>query len=92
MMVLFGQSSGPVPPFELNLLNPKGSLYVTRPGLPHYIATRDELVWRAADILGWIADHCLKVHIDRTYSLRDAAKAHQDLEGRKTSGKVVIKP
>ena len=92
MMVLFGQSSGPIPPFELNLLNPKGSLYVTRPGLPHYIATRDELVWRARDILGWVADNRLKVHIDRTYSLQDAAKAHQDLEGRKTSGKVLIKP
>jgi len=92
MMVLFGQSSGPVPPFELNLLNPKGSLYITRPGLPHYIATREELVWRAGDVLRWISDHSLKVRIDRTYSLRDVAKAHQDLEQRKTSGKVVIIP
>jgi NADPH:quinone reductase len=92
MMVLFGQSSGPVPPFEPTLLNSKGSLYVTRPGLPHYIATREELVWRAGDVLGWVADNRLKVRIDRTYSLQDVAKAQQDLEERKTSGKVIIKP
>lgn len=92
MMVLFGQSSGPVPPFDLSTLNQKGSLYVTRPGLPHYIASRDELAWRAGDVLGWIAGNQLKVRIDRTYSLQDAAQAHRDLEGRKTAGKVILKP
>ncbi len=92
MMVLFGQSSGPVPPLELTQLNAKGSLYITRPGLPHYIATRDELLWRAGDVLKWVADQRLKVRIDRTYPLQEVARAHQDLEGRKTSGKVIIKP
>jgi NADPH2:quinone reductase len=92
MMVLFGQSSGPVPPFELNLLNSKGSLYVTRPGLPHYTATREELLWRAGDVLGWVADNRLKVRVDSVYPLREAAKAQQSLEQRKTSGKVILQP
>jgi NADPH2:quinone reductase len=92
MMVLFGQSSGPVPPFELNLLNPKGSLYITRPGLPHYTATREELLWRAGDVLGWVADKRLKVRVDRVYPLQEAAKAQQALEQRKTSGKIILQP
>ena len=92
MMVLFGQSSGSVPPFELSTLNPKGSLYITRPGLPHYTATADELQWRAGDVLGWVADGSLKVRVDRIYPLKEAAKAQQALEGRETAGKVILQP
>jgi NADPH2:quinone reductase len=92
MMVLFGQSSGPVPPLEPSLLNSKGSLYLTRPGLAHYTATQEELLWRAGDILGWVSDSSLKVHIDRTYPLREAAEAHRALEARQTVGKVLLQP
>lgn len=92
MMVLFGQSSGPVAPFEPGILNSKGSLYITRPGLPHYIASREELVWRAGDVLGWVADHRLKLRVDRTYLLKEAARAHQALENRQTAGKVILQP
>jgi NADPH2:quinone reductase len=90
MMVLFGQSSGPVPPFDLSALNAKGSLYITRPGLPHYTATPDELLWRSRDVFQWVAEGSLKVRIDRIYPLTEAAKAQQALEGRKTSGKVLF--
>jgi NADPH2:quinone reductase len=90
MMVLFGQSSGTVPPFELNILNGKGSLFVTRPSLGHYTLTREELLWRAGDVLNWIDSGKLKLRIDRTYPLADAAQAHRDLEGRKTAGKLVL--
>jgi NADPH2:quinone reductase len=89
-MVLFGQSSGPVPPFDLNTLNGKGSLYVTRPSLGHYVAQRDELLWRAGDVLKWIASGQLKLRIDRSYPLAEAAAAHRDLEARKTAGKVLL--
>jgi NADPH2:quinone reductase len=92
MMVLFGQSSGPVAPFEANILNSKGSLYLTRPGLPHYTASREELLWRAGDVLAWVADKSLRVRVDRVYPLKDSAKAHQALEGRQTSGKVILQP
>ena len=92
MMVLFGQSSGTVPPIDPGILNPKGSLYLTRPGLAHYTATREELMWRAGDILKWVSEENLKIHIDKTYPLTEAAQAHQALEGRKTSGKVLIQP
>ena len=92
MMVLCGQSSGPVAPFDLQVLNQKGSLYVTRPTLGHYIATRDELLERASDVLGWVQDGSLKVRIDRKYVLRDAAQAHRDLESRKTTGKLLLIP
>jgi NADPH:quinone reductase len=92
MMVLFGQSSGPVLPIDPGVLNAKGSLYLTRPGLPHYTASRDELLWRAGDVLGWLADKSLKLRIDRIYPLKEAAKAQEALEGRKTSGKVLLQP
>jgi NADPH:quinone reductase len=92
MMVLFGQSSGPVPPFDLNVLNQKGSLYVTRPGLPHYTANRNELLWRSGDIMKWASQGSLNVRIDRIYSLRDVALAHRALEARETAGKVLLKP
>jgi NADPH:quinone reductase len=92
MMVLFGQSSGPVPPIDMNVLNQKGSLYVTRPGLAHYTANRDELQRRAGDIMQWISDGSLKIRIDRTFSLKDAAQAHHALEARETAGKVLLLP
>ena len=92
MMVLFGQSSGPVPPMEPGTLNAKGSLYLTRPGLPHYTANRDELLWRAGDLFQWIANKSLSIRIDRTYPLKAAAQAHQALESRQTAGKVLIQP
>jgi NADPH2:quinone reductase len=90
MMALFGQSSGPVPPFDPSILNAKGSLFLTRPGLPNYLLTREELLWRAGDVLGWIASGALKLRIGHTYPLADAAAAHRDLEGRKTTGKVLL--
>jgi NADPH2:quinone reductase len=92
MMVLFGQSSGAVAPFDPNVLNPKGSLYLTRPSLAHYAATRKELEWRAGDVLSWINEGKLKLRIDRTYPLAQAADAHRDLEGRKTAGKLILLP
>lgn len=90
LLALFGQSSGPVPPFDLNVLNGKGSLFVTRPSLGHYTATRDELLWRASDVFRWIAEGKLKLRIDRAYPLADAAAAHRDLEGRRTAGKLLL--
>ncbi len=92
MMVLFGQSSGPVPPFDLGLLNVMGSLYVTRPSLGVYVAARAELVARAADLFGWIAAGRLKLRVEHAYPLRDAAAAHRALEGRRTTGKVLLLP
>jgi len=92
MMVLFGQSSGPVAPIDPNILNGKGSLFLTRPALGHHCATREELLWRAGDVLGWIASGKLKLQIDRTYKLADAAQAHRDLEGRATAGKLLLLP
>ena len=92
MMVLFGASSGPVPPFDLSILNPKGSLYVTRPSLGHYIATTEELQRRAEDVLGWIAERKLKVNIGLELPLAEAAEAHRALEGRRTTGKVLLIP
>ena len=92
LMVLFGQSSGPVPPVDLNILNPKGSLYVTRPSMGFYTATRDELLWRAGDLLKWIGAGELDVRVDRTVPLAQAADAQRALEGRETSGKVLLVP
>ncbi len=91
-LVLFGQSSGPVPPVDLNILNPKGSLYVTRPSLAHYTATRDELLWRAGDVMQGIAQGTLRVRIGHTFALHEAAQAHAVLEGRGTVGKVLLLP
>ncbi len=92
MMVLFGQSSGAVAPFDPGILNPKGSLFLTRPSLAAYVANRSELEWRAGDVLNWINDGKLKLRIDRTYPLAQAADAHRDLEGRKTAGKLILLP
>ena len=92
MMVLFGQSSGAVSPFDPAILNQKGSLFLTRPSLAHHCLTRDELLWRSGDVLGWIAAGKLELRIDKTYALGDAAQAHRDLEGRKTAGKLLLLP
>lgn len=91
-LVLFGGSSGAVPPFDLIKLSQKGSLFITRPTLAHYTATREELEWRANDVLGSIARGELNIRIHKTYALADAAQAHRDLEGRKTTGKLLLKP
>ncbi len=92
MMVLFGGSSGAVPPFDLITLSQKGSLYVTRPTLGHYTATRDELLARATAVLGMMAAGKLKLRIEHTYPLAQAQQAHRDLEGRKTTGKLLLIP
>ena len=92
MLVLFGASSGPVPPFDLIQLSGKGSLFITRPTLWHYVATRAELEWRAGDVLGWAAKGELKLRTEHMYPLADAAQAHSDLEGRKTTGKILLEP
>jgi NADPH2:quinone reductase len=91
-LVLFGGSSGAVPPFDLIKLSQKGSLFITRPTLAHYTATREELEWRANDVLGAIARGELKLRIHKAYPLAEAAQAHRDLEGRKTTGKLLLKP
>jgi len=90
LMALFGQSSGSVPPFDPGILNAKGSLFLTRPSLAHHLATREELLWRAGDVLNWVAAGKLKLRIDRTYPLAEAASAHRDLEGRHTAGKLLL--
>ena len=90
LMALFGQSSGAVPPCDPGILNGKGSLFLTRPSLAHHLATREELVWRAGDVLNWIAAGKLKLRIHKTYPLADVAAAHRDLEGRHTAGKLLL--
>ncbi|MDX2152408.1 MAG: quinone oxidoreductase [Bryobacteraceae bacterium] len=92
MLVSFGNASGAVPPMQPLLLSQKGSLYLTRPNLAHYMQTREELDARAADVFGWIASGQLRVHVQRTYPLAEAAQAHRDLEARKTTGKLVLIP
>jgi NADPH2:quinone reductase len=92
LMALFGQSSGTVDPIDPALLQAKGSLFFTRPSLLHYTLTREELLSRAGDVLGWIRSGSLKVRIDKTYPLAQAPQAHRDLEGRKTSGKILLIP
>jgi NADPH2:quinone reductase len=91
-MVLFGGSSGQVPPFDLQRLNSGGSLYVTRPTLAHYAADRTELLWRASDIFEEIAKAGLHVRIGAEYPLAVAARAHEDLAGRRTTGKLILVP
>jgi NADPH2:quinone reductase len=92
MMVSFGNSSGAVPPIQPLILSQKGSLFLTRPSLAHYCQTREELLWRAGDVLNWIATGRLKVRIERTYPLSQAAQAHRDLASRATSGKLLLLP
>jgi NADPH:quinone reductase len=92
MLVLFGAASGQVPPFDLQRLNPAGSLYVTRPTLGHYTADRAELLWRAGEVLTAIAAGSLRIDIGGRYSLDEAARAYTDLEGRASTGKLLIVP
>ena len=92
MMVSFGNSSGPAPEIAPLLLAQKGSLFLTRPTLASYTASVEELDWRAGDVLKWIAEGKLKLHIHKVYPLRDAAQAHRDLEGRGTTGKLILIP
>ncbi len=91
MMVLFGQSSGPAPAYDPQRLQAR-SLYITRPGLPSYTATREELLARAGDVLNWVADGSLDVRIGARYPLEDAVAAHEDLEARRTTGKLLLIP
>jgi NADPH:quinone reductase len=92
IMVSFGQSSGPVGPIDPLLLSQKGSLFLTRPSLAAYVHEPEELKWRATDLFGWIESGRLKLHIQKIYPLQDAAEAHRDLESRRTTGKLLLKP
>jgi len=92
LMVNFGNASGPAPAIEPLLLMQKGSVYLTRPNLQAYTANRGELQWRAGDVLKWIAEGRLKIHVGGEYKLEDAAQAHRDLEGRGTMGKLILIP
>jgi NADPH2:quinone reductase len=92
MMVTFGQSSGPVGQIDPLSLAQKGSLFLTRPVLAHHIATPEDLAWRAGDVLNGIASGELHIHIGKTYKLSDVQQAHRDLEGRKTTGKLILTP
>jgi NADPH2:quinone reductase len=91
-MVLYGQSSGAVPPMDPQVLNAKGSLFLTRPYFAHYAADRAELIGRANDLFKWMAAGELKVRVDKTFALADAAAAHRYLEGRQSKGKVLLVP
>jgi NADPH:quinone reductase len=91
-MVLYGASSGPVPPFDLQVLNAKGSLFIQRPSLVHHIFTREELEARAGEVMSWVQAGKLKVRIGHTYPIAQAKQSHDDLEGRKTTGKVLLLP
>jgi NADPH2:quinone reductase len=92
MMVLYGQSSGPVGPIDPGILAAKGSLFLTRPSLFAYTATREELLQRAGEVLGWIRDGKLKLRMEFEFPLKDVVEAHRALEGRKTTGKVLLVP
>jgi NADPH2:quinone reductase len=92
LMVTFGNASGPVPGMKPLILSQKGSIYLTRPTLFHYCSTREEVLSRATDILGWIAAGKLSIAIHQTYPLAEAEQAHRDLEGRRTSGKLLLQP
>ena len=92
MMVLYGQSSGPIGSFDPQVLSQKGSLFLTRPTIAHYIATRAELVTRAGEVLSWLKSGTLKVRIEHEFSLAEAAEAHRALEARKTTGKLLLIP
>ena len=92
LMALYGQSSGPIGTFDPQVLNQKGSLFLTRPSLVHHVATREELLQRAGEVLGWIRDGKLRLRTEFEFPLKDAAEAHRALEGRKTTGKVLLIP
>ena len=91
-MVLFGQSSGPVDPVDPGILNVKGSLFLTRPTMVHYVASRQDLLARAGDVLNWLGSGALNLRIGDRFELAVAADAHRALQGRKTTGKVLLLP
>jgi NADPH2:quinone reductase len=91
-MILFGQASGPVPPVDLQTLNTRGSLFVQRPSLNHHIAAREELLQRAGEVLGWVRDGKIKLRVEHQFPLAQAAEAHKALEGRKSTGKILLIP
>jgi NADPH2:quinone reductase len=92
ILALFGAASGPVPPVDPQRLNSGGSLFLTRPTLVHYVAGRDELLWRSSEVLGAVADGTLQVEIGGRYPLEDARRAYDDLEGRRSTGKLLVVP
>ena len=92
MLVLFGAASGPVPPFDIQRLNSGGSLFLTRPTLRHYTATREELTWRAAEVYAAVASGALRIRIGGRYPLERAREAHEELQGRRTTGKLLLLP
>jgi len=91
-LVLYGQASGPVPPFDPQVLNTRGSLFLTRPTLAHYTRNREELLSRADEVLGWAAKGKLNVRIGETFPLAEAGEAHRKLAGRETTGKILLLP
>lgn len=91
-LALFGAASGPVPPVDPQRLNSAGSVFLTRPMLGHYTASRDELLWRAGEVLGAVRDASLRITIGRRYALADARSAHEDLQGRRSTGKLLLTP
>jgi NADPH:quinone reductase len=91
-MILFGQSSGAVAPLDPQVLSARGSLFLTRPTLGHYMLTREELLQRSGDCFSWIASGALKVRIGAEFPLAGAARAHAELQGRRTTGKVLLIP
>jgi len=91
-LVLYGQASGAVKPIDPQILNRHGSLFLTRPSLSHYLADRDELLWRTGDLFEWMAGGRLNVNVDQRYPLAEAPQAHRYLEGRQTTGKIVLIP
>jgi NADPH2:quinone reductase len=92
LIALYGASSGPIGQIDPQIFNAKGSLFMTRPSLVHYTATREELLQRAGEVLGWVRDGKLKLRMEFEFPLKDAAEAHRALEGRKTTGKVLLTP
>jgi NADPH2:quinone reductase len=92
LMALYGASSGPIGQIDPQIFNAKGSLFLTRPSLGHYTATREELLQRSGEVLGWVRDGKLKLRMEFEFPLKDAAEAHRALEGRKTTGKVLLTP
>ncbi|NRQ32816.1 quinone oxidoreductase [Nonomuraea sp. NN258] len=92
LMALYGAASGPVPPLDPQRLNRSGSLFLTRPTLTHYIASREELSWRASDLFEWIASGQLTINVSQRYALADAQQAHEDLAARRTTGKLLLIP
>jgi NADPH2:quinone reductase len=92
VLVIFGQASGPVPPFDTAVLNAKGSLSLARPSLTHNVANHADVVWRAGDLFKWTETGKLTVNIGKTFSLTDAANAHRELESRRSVGKILLIP